>query len=185
MDRILVAGGIPYLVRFGQNAVFFLEQRLEEQEFAAMHRTQRPRLTAHDINPALGQTPLQGLELLKSLPTAQSMHMMLWAALDGGRLKQKVRIEPFTFHEVGDIIDQVDDPDLVTMMVMNAWADAYPNKLPAEWEKLMRMAEEAVAAKSNGNGNNSKNGQREGLPTGKIPSSKPPKSESVRKPSGS
>jgi hypothetical protein len=72
------ASGSLYSVRFTQNALYRLHKLLG-----------RP------------------LPEVARNPGAVEIQSLLWAGLEGARLKHKDRKEPFTLDEVGDLIDQI------------------------------------------------------------------------------
>jgi hypothetical protein len=77
-ERTFVVGERTYTARFTQNALYKLQKQLN-----------RP---LHEIT---------------GFASAVEIQTMLWAALEGARLKHLDRKEPFTIDEVGDIIDDL------------------------------------------------------------------------------
>jgi hypothetical protein len=77
-ERTFVVDERTYTVRFTQNALYRLQKQLNR--------------------------PLQEITGLASVVEIQTM---LWAGLEGARLKHLDRKEPFTIDEVGDIIDEL------------------------------------------------------------------------------
>jgi hypothetical protein len=140
-ERTIKVGDVTYVVRFGHNANYLLEEKLEDIQAARQERAKAPR------------SPLRGVAILSLLPETQANHLMLWAGLEGGRLKTKSRPEPFTVEEVGDLIDEAGGLTTLIPKVLLAWNDANPGKLPA---KLIAMVE-----KSESESGTEKNAQEE------------------------
>jgi hypothetical protein len=77
-ERTFVVGERTYSVRFTQNALYKLQKQLNR--------------------------PLHEITGFASIVEIQTM---LWAGLEGARLKHSDRKEPFTIEEVGDLIDEL------------------------------------------------------------------------------
>jgi hypothetical protein len=84
-------GGHAYTVRFTQNALYRLQKQLN-----------RP---PHEIT---GQA------------SAVEIQTMMWAGLEGARLKHLDRKEPYTIDEVGDIIDELGGMGIAAQIVSEA-----------------------------------------------------------------
>jgi hypothetical protein len=98
------AGGKTYAIRFTQNALYRLEKELQE--------------------PLLSLGGRWGVIRIQT---------MLWAGLEGARLKNKSRPSAFTIDEVGDIIDAMMEEGLKPLeLVMEAWELAHPKKNESE-----------------------------------------------------
>lgn len=99
-------GGKTYEIRFTQNALYRLEKELGRS--------------------ILNRQMDWGVVQIQS---------MLWAGLEGARLKTKSRPTPFGLDEVGDLMDAMIEADLKPLdLVMEAWAAAHPEKKEAAKE---------------------------------------------------
>jgi hypothetical protein len=112
-ERIFEAGGRTYTLRFTQNALYRLEKELARPLFVA----------------------------LKSFGLVE-VQAMLWAGLEGARLKRRTaprdsiergerrdrdgREHPFTLDEAGEIIDQLGGAAAAMPIIMDAWRAAMP-----------------------------------------------------------
>lgn len=96
-EKKFEAGGVTYAIRFTQNARFLLAEQLGGS-----------------------------LEPLARLGVRE-MQLMMWAGLEGARLKHKSRPGPYTVYEAGDIIDEMIAADLRPMDVLvEAWKASMP-----------------------------------------------------------
>ena len=113
-ERIFEAGGKIYTIRFTQNALYRLERELGRPLTVALR--------------ALGVVEVQA---------------MLWAALEGARLKRRSeqvcaddaesavrtrRAQPFTIDEAGEIIDELGGAAAAAPIVVDAWRAAMPRR---------------------------------------------------------
>jgi hypothetical protein len=90
--RSFEAGGETYAIRFTQNALYKLEKELG-----------RPLNTmVLGIGPVVLQT-------------------MMWAGLEGARMKNEPRRKPFTVEQAGDIIDELGGLPKATPIILDAW----------------------------------------------------------------
>jgi hypothetical protein len=103
-ERSFEAGGRTYTLRFTQNALYRLEKELARPLFVA----------------------------LKSFGLVE-VQAMLWAGLEGARLKRRSaprgrdgRERPFTLDEAGEIIDQLGGAAAAMPIIMDAWRAAMP-----------------------------------------------------------
>ncbi len=104
--KTFTAGGNTYELRFTQNALYRLETKL-------------------------------GKSLLSPAMDWGVVHIqtMLWAGLEGARLKNKSRDVAFTMDEVGDLMDVMAEENQVPLeIVMEAWILAHPKKKISEGE---------------------------------------------------
>jgi hypothetical protein len=100
-ERTFIADGRTYAIRFTQNALYKLEEKLGR------------RIDAANFGVVDFQT-------------------MLWAGLEGARLKHKSRTQPFTIEETGDIVDAMREGGLDPMaIIMDAWTAAMAPPAPA------------------------------------------------------
>ncbi|MGA9723305.1 MAG: hypothetical protein WBQ86_12685 [Candidatus Binatus sp.] len=96
-ERTFEAGAETYEIRFTQNALYKLEEKLG--------------------------TPLMLIGQLKVGPVI--LQTMLWAGLEGARLKHKPPLrKAFTIEEAGDIIDELGGLPEATPIVLEAWQNA-------------------------------------------------------------
>jgi len=113
-ERIFEAGGKTYTIRFTQNALYRLERELGRPLAVALR--------------ALGVVEVQA---------------MLWAGLEGARLKSKReqvcvddaesadrtrRSRPFTIDEAGEIIDELGGAAAAAPIIVDAWRAAMPRR---------------------------------------------------------
>lgn len=96
-ERSFEAGGKTYTIRFTQNALY----RLMRETRAATGAFQ-------------GRVGLVEIQ------------MMLWAGLEGARLKSASRPEPFTLDEAGDLIDEMGGIAAAAEVVLDAFKRAVP-----------------------------------------------------------
>jgi hypothetical protein len=101
--------GRPYPVMFTSNALF----RLEKETGVA--------------------TAVLGTLLLHQRAGLRELQQILWAGLEGARLKYGTRPMPFSVDEVGDLIDEAggalvvwDMDGAIVKAVMDAFQDAFP-----------------------------------------------------------
>jgi hypothetical protein len=94
---MFTTGGKTRELRFTQNALYLLERELK-----------RP---LHEALTGISVTEVQA---------------MLWAGLEGARLKSGERMEPYTLYEAGDIIDELGGVARAIPVVMEAWRAAMP-----------------------------------------------------------
>lgn len=157
-DRTIQAGQHSYTIRFGQNALYLLEEHLTKLKNAG---TLQPRKFKH-ADPKTGASvemdlPI-GVEDLSQLPRRLGTQIGLWAGLEGARRKYKTRSEPFTIDEAGEIIDEAGGFQAVEATVVESFAAAFPQYFPKPEEAVVEEAP--------------KNDQEEPAPTG-TRSSKP------------
>lgn len=149
LDSVIEAGGKTFVVRFSQNALFLLEQHLESMEDdnrRAGHaaKTRIERSGGRDV-----VVEISGMDLLKELPTNVSMQLLFWAGLEGARLKNRDRAQPYTVYEAGDIIDEVGGIDQIMIPVSRAYALAFPQRFPPNYvatlDELAEAQQKALA----------------------------------------
>lgn len=83
-----------------------------------------------------------GYILQQGLGTFNQMHCIVWAGLEGGRIRAKTRPNPFTMDEVGDLIDEAGGPGLlwgptgleekIPNDIIEAWRSAFPQQVRPE-----------------------------------------------------
>lgn len=63
------------------------------------------------------------------------LHDILWAGLEGARLKEMTRLQPYTIDEVGDLLDEAGGPQVFWAegsengnLLLEAWQSAFPTK---------------------------------------------------------
>jgi hypothetical protein len=97
-ERTFEAGGKIYALRFSQNAIYRLEEKLGGESIFGMK-----------IKPSTLQT-------------------MLWAGLEGARLKLDQTVpanrKPYTIDDAGDIIDELGGLAEATPIIMDAWTSS-------------------------------------------------------------
>ncbi len=91
-----------------------------------------------------GKTVQQiGLYLVSGRGGFGLLQEILWAGLEGARLKHNTRPAPFTVDEVGDLIDDHEggaaavwaENGLIATAVLDAWLEAFPSKKREGGEK--------------------------------------------------
>ncbi len=97
-ERTIEADGRTYVIRFTQNAIYRLEKELG-----------RP---IAELNQSFGMATVQ---------------VMLWAGLEGARLKHEPRNRPFTVDDAGDIIEAAGF-NKIWPIVLDAWQAAWPTE---------------------------------------------------------
>lgn len=103
-DRIIQAGEQTHVIRFGQYAIFLLEQ-------------------------ASGKSVAQFSEM----PPYSAAYLMLYAGLECARQKHKTRPQPWTLDEVGELIVAAGGMATVQSVILDAWVAAFPaSKLAVE-----------------------------------------------------
>lgn len=98
-ERTFDLDGKTYAIRFTQNALYRIEEKLGRE---IGHLGQR-----------FGAIEIQ---------------TMLWASLEGARLKSRSRAEPYTLDEAGDLIDALGGLRAAEAIVIDAWRAAFPGK---------------------------------------------------------
>lgn len=172
-NHVIVAGGVNYPIRFGQSALYLLEEKLTEIEGKSLAAGHPPKMSeikisrGKGVEPRIVKVPVTGLELLQTVPNATAMHIMCWAGMEAARIKNKSRHEPFTVHEVGDIIDEAGGVEEITLPVMRAYAEAFPQKMSPEY-----LAQLEAAEKLKQQGKDPKNATEDAGKVGKSASSK-------------
>ncbi len=102
-DRIFTAGDKQYTLRFTQNALYLLEEKLGRVLFSKV-----------------GEGIID-------------VQTMFWAGLEGARLKYKTREKAFTIFEAGEIIDAAREGGAEPFQIMmDAWRDANPTPKKAD-----------------------------------------------------
>lgn len=141
--RSVTIDGTVYPLRFGQNALYQLELRLAEMEDERIARGGKAR-TGFRLDPVSKKTiiePLRGKHLLKFWPDSVQNQLTFWAALEGGRLEDGKRDEPFTMKEVGKLMDEAGS-DSVILQSNLAYNDAHPGEFSKEFlENLLKLEE--------------------------------------------
>lgn len=109
-DRTIEAGGKTYTIRFGQYAIFLIEQ-------------------------ASGK----GIETFEAVPRFSVLYLMLYAGLECARQKYRSRPQPWTMPEVGELIDAAGGIEGMQATIMDAWFAAFP-EAKARVEAAMKEA---------------------------------------------
>jgi hypothetical protein len=91
-ERTFEAGGENYTLRFSQNALYLLEKELGKSI----------TIIALSVGPVVLQS-------------------MMWAGLEGARMKNDPRGKKFTIEKAGDIIDELGGLAKATPVIMDAW----------------------------------------------------------------
>jgi len=121
-QRDIKVGKITFPVLYSANAL----RRLERE---TGHPTQRI-----------------GVLLLTGQGGFDLLQCVLWAGLEGARLKLGTRPNPFTIDEVGDMIDELGGPETawdieavppapMATAVLQAWQSSFPKKLRTDLPK--------------------------------------------------
>jgi len=95
MERSFQAGDHTYTIRFSQNALYKLEKEIG-----------------------------QPLALIKLHVGPVVLQTMLWAGLEGERIKNDPRRKPFTIEQAGEIIDEMGGLGKATPIILDAWQAA-------------------------------------------------------------
>lgn len=169
-DRTIQAGEKTYPVRFGHNALYLLEEYLMK-----LHREgvlQRRKFITKDE--ATGKSvetewPISAFDL-GQLPRHMNVQVGLWVALEGGRRKQKTRLEPFTLEEAADILDNGNFDDIERII-----GEMYRSAFPEIFKTKDSSKDSAETTEKNAPVGDS---------TGTLDSSTPPLSESASTTSG-
>ena len=144
-DRTITIAGAVYFIRFGQNALYLLEQRLLEIEEQSRVRTGRcPRMLPilDKDQKVIGERPAEGLELLQFLPDTTGLHLLFWAGAECGRMKHRPSQAPISFEASGDLIDEAGGIGAIMVPTMQAFNDAFPNRLPKDILDRLKPKEE-------------------------------------------
>jgi len=97
-ERSFEVGGTTFTIRFTQNALYRMEEKLGS--FLA-------------IANRLG---------------AREAQVMMWAGLEGARLKNKSRRQEYTLDEAGDLIDELGGLAQAVPIIIDAFNAAFPQK---------------------------------------------------------
>jgi len=111
-EQTVVFGGRAYSIVYNSNALFRLEKE-----------------TGYSIQQI-------GFLLLNGRGGYALMQQILWAGLEGARIRNITRPNPFTVEEVGDLLDTEGGPAMiwendkhpVAISIMDAWISAFPKK---------------------------------------------------------
>lgn len=87
-----------------------------------------------------------GILLLTGQGGFDLLQCVLWAGLEGARLKHATRPNPFTLDEVGDLIDELGGPEVawdiesepkapMAVAVLAAWTSSFPKKARTDLPK--------------------------------------------------
>lgn len=101
-DRTIEIGGKAYTIRFGQYALFLLEQ-------------------------ASGKS----VEQFGAMPNFSALYLLLYAGLECARLKYRNRVQPWTLLEVGELLEEAGGMAALSASVMDAFFMAFPQQRPA------------------------------------------------------
>lgn len=147
-SRSITINGTEYPLRFGQNAMYRLDQRVYQMEDVRVANGAKPReLSMAFKDDASGQfvlIPMQGIQILhKYYPTYMKLQVMLWAALETGRIKSETPKLPFTMDAVGDLIDAAGGLTEVEPELMLAFNDCAESKFAKEYLETLTKRIEA------------------------------------------
>lgn len=168
---ITTLDGKTLQIRFGQNALYLLEEHLAKLHQQGVLRSRKFSYTDEKTGNTVELDLAIGVEDLAQLPRRLGCQVGLWAGLEGARKKYKTRTQPYTIEEAGDIIDDCGGFQAIESTVIEAFKAAFPQLFPED-------------QKQEGTEGAEKNAPPEPAKTGTRRSSKPAKSESLPMNSG-
>jgi|ERR1044071_2169028 hypothetical protein len=131
-DRTIQAGDKSYVIRFGQNALYLLEQELTKLQTQGVLKPRKFSKTDEKTGATIElDLPIDVADLAQ-LPRRVGAQVGLYAGLEGGRLKYKTRPQPFTVEEAGEIIDAAGGFQNVEAAVIESFKAAFPQYFPEE-----------------------------------------------------
>lgn len=96
-DVVLEIGGRGYPLRFGQHAIYLIEQ-------------------------ACGK----GIDSFDTMPRFSLYYCMLYAGLECARLKYQTRPQPWTLFEASELADAAGGVLALSAKILEAWLQAFP-----------------------------------------------------------
>lgn len=127
---------------------------LGKREYPLLYSSNAFRRLEKETDMPIGEI---GARLRAGLGGWGLLHVILWAGLEGGRIRTAERNRPFTVDEVGDLIDAeggastiwdgdgTGDQHPVLTELIEAWGSAFPK--PRKPEEMPRGATEGDAAR--------------------------------------
>lgn len=98
-------------------------------------------------------TRMLGLILASGRGGFADLQIILWAGLEGARIKHQLRAEPFTVEEVGDMLDDAggngvvwEEGHPVAGAVLEAWLTAFPKPKKREGDDTGKNDQTAASS---------------------------------------